>query len=149
MSLYLDLLPAPQFDRSLVSYTVGNFQRIKDLLVRASGRVYIVSAQLVGPWPSTATMAIPFKCDILYSASITFWGTVTALLAMTANYDGAPQIYLEQWFNETGSHKSMTAFTVIRGVTQGSHTFGASAGTGGIGSDSNDRFKFGLTCVEV
>jgi hypothetical protein len=149
VSIYVDLIPPPQFDRSLVAYTVGNFQRIKDALGRASGRIYVTHQSLGGPWPNSISVNIPFKSDILYIARGTCYSTTIGFLGLTMLMDGNNYSFLDQYFNETSSHKTLVGIVTLRSVAAGTHTFGTSYGTGGLSSDSGDRYTFGLTCVEV
>ena len=150
MAIYIDLHPAPQFDRSLITYCVINFGRIKDGIAQAGKRTYTNCGSTVGPWPANISMDVPFKSDVTIWSQVTFWGTVVAFLATGFRLDGnfaAP--YFEMFFNEVGSHKALSATQVIRNVAAGTHTGGIAAITGGIGSDGNDRWRYHYTCYEL
>lgn len=150
MSVYLDLLPAPQFDRSLVTYTVANFQRIKDAFVRTSARVYVVQVQSTGPWPKNFTVANPFRADVSFILSASCFATSIGMAGLSPQLDGS---YVGMWpymfFNEASTHKWLTGGGVSRAVATGSHTWSINPATGNTSSDANDWGMFMFTMVEA
>ena len=149
MSLYLDLLPAPQFDRSLAAYTVANFTRIKDLLVRASGRTYVYTAQTNGPWPKTFTVKVPFKADILYTFHASAYAPAIGMISLQPTFDGAVTNNWAYMFeNIANAHMPFSSAVVLRSVSAADHTFGVTVGANTT-SDANDYFTCSLMMTEV
>lgn len=151
MAIYLDLHPAPQFDKSIVTYCVVNFGRIRDALQLMSKRVAYESYSIPGPWPASVGVTVPFpKADVQIWAEVTYWSNAVAFIAMGLTWDGVTQgPLLEQYFNETGSHKAMDTTIVVRNVSGGVHTLGIVAVTGGVLSDGTDRLRQHYTYYEL
>lgn len=150
MPIYVDLHPAPQFDRSLVTYCSINFGRLRDGVAQAGKRTYTDCYAVAGPWPVDISFQVPFKCDMTIWSQVTYWGSVTGFLAVGFKWDGnfiAP--FFEMYFNEPNSHKALSATQVIRGVNAGPHTGGIWPYTGGIQSDGADRWNMHYTYYEL
>lgn len=150
MSLYLDLLPPPQFDRSLVAYTVGNFQRVKDVLVRASGRVYVTSVYANGPYPISWTIATPFRADVLVNIVAAGYAAGIGQTGLNTYVDGAAfgPGTLFYYFNIASTHMTWTGNFVIRSQAAGNHVWNLQAG-GGLLSDGGDHPSLSFVFVEV
>jgi len=150
MSIYIDLLPPPQFDRSLVSYTVGNFSRIRDALVRASGRVYVTHVYGDGI-PISWTIATPFRSDVLVRLQFSCWASAPGLSGINVALDGAAMpgtgTFLH-YFNQAGIHTAWGASWTVRSQAAGNHTWALQLGAG-LASDVNDHPGIGFTFVEV
>jgi hypothetical protein len=148
MSLYLDLLPPPQFDRSLVSYTVGNFQRIKDVLIRASGRVY-TTAVYGSNIPISWTIATPFRSDVLLTLSVGGYCPSGGLTGVNTSLDGAALSgTLLYYFNTANQHQHWGASLIVRSQAAGNHTWALGLGAG-MAADGNDHPSIAFTFVEV
>lgn len=152
MSVYIDLLPAPQFDRSLVTYTVANFQRIKEAFVRTSARVYVFQVQSSGAWPKNFTVSHPFRADVSYLLTASCYSTAGGMCGLSTFLDSA---YIGMWaymfFNEANSHKWLSGGGVQRAVAAGTHTWsiGPAPGVANVGSDGNDWGMLFFTMVEA
>jgi len=151
MSIYLDLLPPPQFDRSLVAYTVGNFGRIKDALIRASGRTYVQQVGTNGGWPKTFTVTHPFRADVLVTYGATCWANAVGMFGTMLTLDGnGVGIWGYFFANQAGFHKQTTGSHVARSVSAGDHVWGvAYSPAGNTGSDANDWCWIAFTMTEV
>lgn len=149
MSIYLDLIPPPQFDRSLVAYTVGNFGRVKDALIRASGRTYLQAAGTNGAWPKTFTIAHPFRADVLVTYAATCWAAGVGMFGTALTLDGVRLGIWGTYFgNEASSHKQTTGATCARSVAAGDHVWGIDQLPNTI-SDANDWGWIAFTMTEV
>jgi hypothetical protein len=150
MSIYLDLIPPPQFDRSLVAYTVGNFGRIKDALVRASGRTYVFNVQSTGAWPKSFTITHPFRADVLVTYGATCWALAVGMAGTALQLDGA---FVGTWgyyfMNESSSHKQTTGAHVARNLAAGDHQWTITIPAGNTSSDGNDWGWIAFTMTEV
>lgn len=150
MSVYLDLLPAPQFDRSLVTYTVANFQRIKDAFVRTSSRVYCFATSSAGAWPKSFTVNHPFKADVLWTYAASCWSNAGGMTGTGVQIDGGfTGMWGYYYFNEAGSHKLTAGTGINRGLAAGNHTWTIGIPAGNTSSDGNDQGYIALTMVEV
>lgn len=150
MSLYLDLLPPPQFDRSLVSYVVGNFQRVKDILIRASGRTFVYNMASAGPWPKSFTVNHPFRSDTLAIYAATCWATSVGMFGTALYLDGSAVGTWGTYFaNESSSHKQTTGQHIARSLAVGNHTWQIGGPIGNTTSDANDQGYIVLIMTEV
>jgi hypothetical protein len=152
MALYLDLQPAPQFDSSLVTYAVVNFQRIKSALLRANTRVTFQNFILFGPWgpPVNQSFTVPYKSDIYIWSEATAWVGSPGFHGIYIDFDGGPMfLSMDQYWNETGSHKAMSVVNIMRNIQPGSHYVTIRYGDGLMSSDGNDRCRLGITFYEV
>jgi len=150
MAVNIDLKAPPAFDKSIVPVMSLNFSRIRDAFLHASTQVSFITGGSTGPWPVTANILVPYKCDIIVWSSITYWSSVAgAFIAMNLNWDGGNIGFLEQYFNEANSHKQLSGVFEVRGVNPGNHTLQPAAATGGVQSDANDRWRYGLLFLEV
>lgn len=151
MSIYLDLLPAPQFDRSLVTYTVANFARIKEAFVRASARVYVAQVQSSGPWLKNFSLNHPFRADVQFTLLASCYNTTAGMGGLAAKIDGAfVGMWAQYYFNEANSHKFVGGGGVSRAVAAGAHTWAIAGAPGtNMGSDANDWGMLNFTMVEV
>jgi hypothetical protein len=150
MSVYLDLLPAPQFDRSLVTYTVANFQRIKEAFIRTSSRVYVIQVQSNGAWPKSFTVNHPFRADVSYLLSASCSSNAVGPAGLAPQLDGSSTgLWAYTYFNEANSHKWMTGGGVNRQVASGNHTWAIAPANASTISDSFDWGMFMFTMVEA
>jgi len=150
VAIYVDLHPAPQFDRSLVTYCVINFGRLKDGIAQAGKRVETGTHSVAGPWPVDIAFFVPFKCDMTIWSQVTFWGSAIGLLAVGFKWNGnfvSP--LFDMYFNEANSHKALSSTQVIRGLGPGQYTGGIWPFTGGIMSDGSDRWRMHYTFYEL
>ena|SRR5215203_2161387 len=154
MSLYLDLQPAPQFDESLVTYCVVNFQRIKETLNRANTRVTFDNFILFGPWPKSQSFNVPYK------SNLHIWSEATAFLpappygpgfgGIYIDFDGGPMyLSMDQYWNETNSHKAMSVVNEMVNIMPGTHYVTIRHNNSGLTSDVNDRCRLAITYYEV
>jgi hypothetical protein len=153
--IYIDLQPAPQFDRSLVTYAVVNFNRVKDALARTGGRSSSINFSIVGPWggaPSNQIITCPFRCNVVIQASLSYIPTIQAFLAAQMIWDGVGTGSLfENFFHAqfVNMHMMMWASTVINNQAAGAHGLNLVYITGGITSNSDSRFRGSITFTEV
>lgn len=113
-------------------------------------RTYVAIAFQMGPWAvgTTVTVNVPFKADVVMVCTASCFGG-TGMCGMYPYWDGAAQpYYMDQYFNEPSSHKTVASTNVMRGVAAGNHTvsLGHLANTS---SDSNDRAHWAFTMTEV
>jgi hypothetical protein len=150
MPLYLDLIPSPQFDESLVTYCVVNFQRIKETLLRANLQVAFDNFILFGGWPKSQAFNVPFKSDVWIWSEATAWVTSAGFHGIYIDFDGGPMyLSMDQFWNEASSHKALSVVNVMRGVAAGSHYVTIRHGDGAVTSDAGDRCRLGITYYEV
>lgn len=155
MPIYIDLQPAPQFDRSLVTYAVVNFNRIKDALTHTGGRIQTITFSIVGPWggePSNQIVTVPFRANVAIDAELSFVPTIQAFLAARMTWDGGGVgPFFENYFHPefVGRHMLMWSTAVMNNQTAGPHGLNIYYVTGGITSNVDSRFRGRITFMEV
>jgi hypothetical protein len=96
MPVPLDLVPPPQFDRSMLSYVVTNFGRVRDGLLRAFGGDYQTG---VSTWPFTGytngNWSVGFprafsgtRAPLVVLHSLTVGGTMFAITVTGSTVNG-------------------------------------------------------------
>lgn len=150
MPLYLDLQPSPQFDSSLVTYCVVNFQRIKDLLRRANLRVSFEVFNIYGGWPKSQSFNVPYKADVWIWSEATAYTTAGGFHGIYIDFDGGPMfLSMDQYWNEAFTHKAISVTNVMRGISAGTHYVTIRHGDGVVASNEGDVCRLGLTYYEV
>ena len=154
MSLYLDLQPAPQFDESLVTYCVVNFQRIKETLNRANTRVTFDNFILFGPWPKSQSFNVPYRANLHIWSEGTFFlpspPYAPSFIGLYIDFDGGPMyLSMDQFFNETNSHKACSVVNEMVNIPPGNHYVTVRPGQAAVASDTMDRCRLAITYYEV
>lgn len=148
--IYIDLLPSPQFDRSLVAYCIGNFNKIKNVMGRVQGRIWGYNNWMQGPWSKGLTFHVALRCDLTIWCEATAYTNTVGWHGFIFYFDGPEMsIWANQYWNEANSHKKLSAMNIARDVLPGNHTF--TVGTAHdpqLLSDGGDRARIAIMFYE-
>jgi hypothetical protein len=151
MAIYLDLLPAPQFDRSLVTYCVTNFNTIKNAFMRMQSTISGFVTWRQGPWPRDVIVEISSPATVTVWCETTCFVTIAGGHSLLYYWNGVqlPQIG-SLYFNEPNTHKKITSYNIIRNQASGVHTFRiAHAHDPDMASDTFDRARLSIMAYDI
>lgn len=111
-------------------------------------RTYVLDLQHTGPYTGSYSFTVPFKADIVGMVGMTFFSAATGNVAYVPRIDGVDMTSCGAFFNESGSHKTVTTSFTLRAVSAGTHTATYRL-VGSATADVNDAAHWALTMAEV
>jgi Collagen triple helix repeat (20 copies) len=124
-----------------------------DQTVGAPGNVTeFASVVLIGGWPRSATVTLPWRADVQITMTGTLFATanVSNVRGLFVQWDGSNLgAIADKYWNEQQSHQTVGAANTVRGAAAGNHTVGVALSSGNLASDANDRAYIGLTFRRV
>jgi hypothetical protein len=108
----------------------------------------ITTASMIGGWPKSVTISVPFKADLLVSVTASCYSGAVGVSTIGAQFDSVTIVNLSMFFNEASSHKMLSNYFISRGVAAGNHTLGIVYVTNAT-ADSNDTANFGVVMIRV